>query len=319
MAYPVHPNRGDDDLNFSVLYDGFTAEGVILDIGALDATSPFPDAPESEFSCIVSYVADEHGQLNGKTLEWVPLGGTPQAIPTPFSTLRGWEFDYWALDGQEVDLSEYIVDKDVEFTAVFKDVGERYTITFNAGEYGHFEENGEITLQVVYREGDQVIFPDVVQDNEEDYIFTVWHAPDGKMVETDSVTAESDITYTAQWQYVPKNYTITFEVDGGHGTINRTQVVVGENGKVSFPTATPDYGYELDGWYDELGRKLTSTNNITATADVTYKVKFKEKYYTITFNTDGNGSVTPTTTQVQEGQQITFPEVTPNNGYEFAA
>lgn len=45
MAYPVHPSQSDYDLDYSVLYDDFTAENAIEVIKRLDHQIPFDPPP----------------------------------------------------------------------------------------------------------------------------------------------------------------------------------------------------------------------------------------------------------------------------------
>lgn len=55
MAFPTHPSRSDYDLNYSVLYDDFTAENAIRVISLLDMVAPFPPAPPPSYKVIVTY------------------------------------------------------------------------------------------------------------------------------------------------------------------------------------------------------------------------------------------------------------------------
>ncbi len=107
---------------------------------------------------------------------------------------------------------------------------------------------------------------------------------DKKTATLSGVTAATAVTVTFK-----KTYTVTFKVDGGHGSLkgayNGSEETAAGGGEESFTvldgrsvtfTAQPDRGYEVDSW---TGVTATPPNNTTATltvtADTTVTVKFK--------------------------------------------
>lgn len=107
---------------------------------------------------------------------------------------------------------------------------------------------------------------------------------DKKTATLSGVTAATAVTVTFK-----KTYTVTFKVDGGHGSLkgayNGSEKTVPGGGQETFTvldgesvtfTAQPGGGYEVDSW---TGATATPPNNTTATltvtADTTVTVKFK--------------------------------------------
>lgn len=105
----------------------------------------------------------------------------------------------------------------------------------------------------------------------------------------------ADTAYTAQW--IPKTYTVTFKVDGEHGSLTGTYEgadktasgsterkfeSVPHNSTITF-TATPDSGYEVDGWTDAVPDSSDNKNaSLTVQDNVTVTVKFKQQAAPIT-------------------------------------
>ena len=105
----------------------------------------------------------------------------------------------------------------------------------------------------------------------------------------------ADTAYTAQW--MPKTYTVTFKVDGEHGSLTGTYEgadktasgsterkfeSVPHNSTITF-TATPDSGYEVDGWTDAVPDSSDNKNaSLTVQDNVTVTVKFKQQAAPIT-------------------------------------
>lgn len=63
MGYPIHPNRGALDLDYSVLYDDFDPLAARAVINDLDKVVPLPEPPEFTYSVVVKYEATNGGTL----------------------------------------------------------------------------------------------------------------------------------------------------------------------------------------------------------------------------------------------------------------
>ena len=103
----------------------------------------------------------------------------------------------------------------------------------------------------------------------------------------------ANVEYTAQW--TPKTYTVTFKVDGEHGSLTGTHSgtpktangsteqqfeSVPHNSTINF-TATPSGGWEVEKWMldgnEVPGHTNTSYTLSNVTGNKTVKVKFKKK------------------------------------------
>lgn len=144
-----------------------------------------------------------------------------------------------------------------------------------------------------------------------DYQFKQWK--DGTTVNTNStaeVTANADLNYVA---YFIDNYKLTLHsrvvgaatdsTTGGTvkltsgGTAGSTAVYKAKGGtKVTLTsvfTATPNTHYEIDGWYDANGNKVTT---VTLNSDTDVYVRFTYKTYKITAHSQVEGQTTDSTT-----------------------
>ena len=105
-------------------------------------------------------------------------------------------------------------------------------------------------------------------------------------------------------------YTVKIDPDNG-GAIVEKEVTVGVS--IEEPEGVTKEGYELDGWYDEEGNKVTFP--YTPAADVTLKAHWKVKEFKVTFNSDGGSLVAEQT--VEKGKMATEPTAPTKDGYNF--
>ena len=105
-------------------------------------------------------------------------------------------------------------------------------------------------------------------------------------------------------------YTVKIDPDNG-GAIVEKEVTVGVS--IEEPEGVTKEGYELDGWYDEEGNKVTFP--YTPAADVTLKAYWKVKEFKVTFNSDGGSLVAEQT--VEKGKMATEPTAPTKDGYNF--
>lgn len=154
-----------------------------------------------------------------------------------------------------------------------------YTITFNAndgngGTSGSLQYGSSLTAPVVTKTG---------------YNFLGWTP------EVPATVPASNTTYTAQWAV--KNYTITFNANGGTG---------GSGGSMSYgSTLTAPIvskpGYVFAGWSPAVPATVPAANT-------TYTAQWTVGGYLITF--DANGGAGGTSASLQYGASLTAPTVT---------
>ena len=199
----------------------------------------------------VSFVA------NGKTLvTYTEKYGTVIDIPAA-PALEGHEFVGWTgSNGNEVAVSSTIKG-DFTYYAKYKKLS--YNVTWNI--------NGKTAVES-YEYGAAINTPTVVA--EKGYEFTGWD----KTVPL-SMPAKA-LTFTAQFE--AKDYTITFNTDGGSAIASITQKYGTTVSKPSNPTKE---GYAFTGW-DKTVPQTMPAENMTITA------QWSINQYTITFENTGD-------------------------------
>ncbi len=154
------------------------------------------------------------------------------------------------------------------------------------------------------------------------YTFTGWSGTglDGtnNMSVTISAGSTGNLEYTATW--TANSYTVTFNANGGEGTMADMNFVYDEE-KALAENAFTNTGYEFAGWRDGNGKTYTdkeSVRNLSAEdgATVTLTAQWEIKRYTITFNTNGGSEIEPI--EQEFGTAITAPNDPTKTGYTFA-
>lgn len=193
------------------------------------------------------------------------------------------------LSGQPIDTGDVINDT----TNTPNPNGTPVTVTYAYGALG-----GTYATQIV-QAGEKAIEPDV--PSRQGYQFTDWYLDDTKYDFNTAVT--KDMTLTAKW--TAKQYTITFDTDGGSEIASITQ----DYGTAIAAPANPTReGYTFMGWDKEIPTTMPA-ENMTITA------QWRINRYTITFDTDGGSAVAPITQDY--GTAITAPADPTRGGYTF--
>jgi uncharacterized repeat protein (TIGR02543 family) len=102
-----------------------------------------------------------------------------------------------------------------------------------------------------------------------------------------SYLATGNTTLYAQW--TANNYGVTFDANGGSGTMSSLPMVAG-TAKALTANAFTRTGYTFAGWTtaaNGTGTAYTNSQSVTLYADVTLYAKWTANSYTITFNANG--------------------------------
>ncbi len=175
------------------------------------------------------------------------------------------------------------------------------------------DENGneKARIPVEYEYGDAITSPDYTAPA--GYDFNGWDIPAG------TIMGEEDITFTSTLE--PIYYSVAYEISGLPAdkgvTAPATQSGLRYDDKVDVAAAPEVEGYTFDGWYDGRVKygadgkdKIDAIqNNITLTGTYT------AKEFTITYDTDGAGSIAPEKYDCDEIVSA-LPTVS-KDGYEF--
>ncbi len=186
-------------------------------------------------------------------------------------------------------------------------------ITFLAGDHGSLtaERLAVVKLSAVRHIAFEQI-PQVIANP--GYAFTGWLPYDGEKAlsseEVSKLALSSDTVFAAQYQKT--TYTIRFEL-GEHGVSKDPLVLRNLNygDAVNTPNVTANAGWTFDGW--------DAVPSATAKGDATYTAQYTKADYTVTFVLGEHGSSTDTLlfTGLVAGDDISVPDVTPDEGWTF--
>ena len=133
--------------------------------------------------------------------------------------------------------------------------------------------------------------------------------------EVPAVMPGEDVTYTAQW--TPKEYTITYNLNGGNGTMTPTTYTI-ESETFALPDNPTKAGHTFAGWYAnaELTDNAVTQIEKGSTGDKAYWAKWDVASYTITFDQQSGSDGTPSVT-AQFGAKLSAITIPSRDGYLF--
>ena len=154
--------------------------------------------------------------------------------------------------------------------------------------------------------------------------FAGWLAVNGTVYPAGTkVISSYDQSFKATWKdKEAAEITITFDPNGGTGTMQPMKVKSGEKFKLPKCTFTPPEGKEFAGWLAVNGYVYPAGDIVSSVGSSVLKATWKDKEaaeITITFEPNGGtGSMQPM--KVKSGENFTLPECTftPPEGKEFA-
>ena len=161
------------------------------------------------------------------------------------------------------------------------------------------------------------------------YQFDGWYEESTKVDTFPTAVTESK-EYTARFEKdESKWFTVTYNTDG-NGTIDGQKNAVVKSDLLdgsafpSRPAVEADYGYQFDGWYE--GSTKVDAFPTTVTESKEYTARFEKdesKWFTVTYNTDGNGTIDGQKTAVVKSDLLdgsafpSSPAVAADYGYQF--
>ena len=278
--------------------------------GDVTITAQWEDIPVVNFT--ISFNANGG---TGTMADVVRGEGSIYPLPANgFTEPEGYEFAGWTV-GSDATLRqpgyEITVTGDVTVTAQWSLIPiVEYTITFDAN-------GGSGSMAPVVKEEGQIYpLPANGFTEPEGYEFAGWKVGSDDTLRQPGyeITVTADVTVTAQWSLIPVvEYTITFDANGGSGTM--ASVVKQEGSKYNLPANgfTAPEGYEFAGWKVGSDETLRQPGyEITVTADVKVTAQWKlipVVQYTVSFDANG-GTGTMESLTVNRGEQITLPQCT---------
>ena len=130
------------------------------------------------------------------------------------------------------------------------------------------------------------------------------------------------VAFTLKTEVPAKYITISFDPNGGTGTMKPMRVKADENYTLPECTFTPPEGREFAGWLAVNGTVYPAGTKVISTYDQSFKATWKDKEaaeITITFDPNG-GTGTMQPMKVKSGEKFKLPKCTftPPEGKEFA-
>lgn len=288
----------------------------------------------------ITFTAGANGSLNGITNFTDILSGTQFSaavvVPTPVAN-EGYCFDYWS---PALPTGDTAVMASKAYQAVFAadennnnipDYKEYFDVTFAAGANGSLNGTTSFAhIQYGTAWTTAVSVPATTADA--GYKFNGWTPIfPSKVTQTATYTANF-VRDEGQWHDI----TFVADINGTlNGTTNFTDILSGTQfgAATVVPTPVAVEGYCFDYWSPAL-----PTADAAITKDAVYRAYFatdengnnipdyKEPHYTVTFTTDGNGTLSGTTVYADiltgltfEKANIVFPLMTANAGYTNGA
>jgi len=217
-------------------------------------------------------------------------------------TAEGKKFGGWlAPDGKIYNPGDkFEVNEDVTFEAVFLD---KSTLSFDT-------DGGQAVEDITSWDGDTVDISEITS-KKDGYVFDGWYSDKSYTTKLTSVKMDGDTTVYAKWKDVP-TYTLRFETNGGNKIDDFVSAATVVDLSDYVPTKT---GHTFSGWYfdKELSREAS---NVELSADTTVYAKWVKNFYTLTFVTNGGGSVAVVSKEYES--VINLDEyTTQKDGHEF--
>ena len=259
---------------------------------------------------------------NGGTGTMADVTGISGSYTLPangFTAPAGQQFKGWATSasGTVITGTSITVSTDTKLYAIWEPIPvTTYTVSFDAN-------GGTGTMADVTGISGSYTLPANGFTAPAGQQFKGWATSASGAVITDaSITVSADTTLYAIWEPIPvTEYTITFNVNGGSGTIP-PQTTSGQK-LSSLPTATRSGSYSFDGWYTSGGTQITTAYVFSADTTVyahwTYiggsvGVGSYTPSYTVSVDKTENGTITVSPQSASNGSIVTIT-VKPDKGY----
>ena len=320
--YSIYLTDNSDPARLYVLnrMSGCTATEVTGEKSLMTApetgTATYPGSTNSPSATTYTVSFDANGGT-GTMADVTGVTGNYTLPANGFTAPAGKQFKAWSVGGVEKAAGDKItVTANTTVTAVWENIPVvTYTVSFDAnGGTGTMADvtgvSGEYTLPA-----NGFTAPSGKQ-------FKAWSVGGVEKAAGDKITVTANTTVTAIWEPIPvTEYTITFNVNGGIGTIP-SQTTNGQK-LSSLPTATRSGSYSFDGWYTSGGTQITTayvfSANTTVYAHWTYTggsvgVGSYTPSYTVSVDKTENGTITVSPKSASKGSIVTIT-VKPDKGY----
>ena len=233
------------------------------------------------------------------------------------TSCTGYNFDGWYTatgDGGTQVLTSTKLSVAGDHTLYAKWTPNNYTVTFNP-QSGTTSD--PTTKEVTFDDA----YGTLATTTRTGYTFDGWYtATEGGGAEVTTTTVLSTASnHTLYAKWVPINYTITYQLNGGANEAGNppTYTIESDTFTLGAPTRT---GYTFSGWYDNETFSGTAVTTITqgSTGNTSFYVKWTPNNYTVTFNPQSGTASDPATKEVTFDATYGTLATTSRTGYTFS-
>ena len=281
-------------------------------------TATYPGSTNSPSATTYTVSFDANGGT-GTMADVTGISGSYTLPANGFTAPAGQQFKGWATSasGTVITGTSITVSMDTKLYAIWEPIPvTTYTVSFDAN-------GGTGTMADVTGISGSYTLPANGFTAPAGQQFKGWAtSASGTVITGTSITVSTDTKLYAIWEPIPATeYTITFDVNGGSGTIP-SQTTSGQK-LSSLPTATRSGSYSFDGWYTSGGTQITTayvfSANTTVYAHWTYtggssSGVVSAPTYPITVDKSVNGSVSVSNGSAVKDASVTIT-VKPDKGY----
>ncbi|MFC2001607.1 hypothetical protein ACFLUZ_03770 [Chloroflexota bacterium] len=148
------------------------------------------------------------------------------------------------------------------------------------------------------------------------YRFDNWNGDLADTINPTSIDITCNKNITANFSQV--KHTLTMQVSGSGSVTPITGTHVYSQGTIVSIKATPDNGWQFDGWTGDVSDTSSATTTVTMVLDKTVAANFSQVKHTLTMQVSGGGSATPITgTHVYSDGAVVSVTAIPDNGWQF--
>ncbi|MCM8538320.1 MAG: InlB B-repeat-containing protein [Lentisphaeraceae bacterium] len=275
----------------------------LVDMSAITFPTPNLEVDKTLPTQVVTFTAGVNGQVSGDLSQSIPNGGDTSAVTATANP--GYHFTNWSNGSTENPLTINNVTNYLDITANFSI--NQYDVTFNTDANGVISSNQS---QLVSHNSNSL---PVTATANTGYYFVEWD--DGNTDNPRVVpNVNTDLNFTAS--FLPIQYYLAFSSIGG-GSIHGASFQFIPHDSSSLPvTATANTGYYFTNWSNGSTANPLTINNVTEN-DILL-ANFAPFQYSVTYLTDGNGTISGETSQtIDHGKSASQVTATANTGYEF--
>ncbi|WP_244881584.1 beta strand repeat-containing protein [Dehalogenimonas alkenigignens] len=151
------------------------------------------------------------------------------------------------------------------------------------------------------------------------YTFAGWFTdPSGNVEITASTSLTIALNHTLYAHWTANNYTVTFNATSG-GTPSPASKTVTYGSPYGTLATVSRTGYTFNGWFTDAttGTEVTAASTVTSAANHTLYAHWTASTYTVTFDSNGGGTPSPTSKTVTYGSTYGTLATVSRTGYTF--